>query len=101
MNELPDYTKQQTTVYISKIIHKKFSLRKKKTLPWTRFHWTKVEKICLHDEIATCITASKCPSFTLVCSLDLFMFMIEKACSQQYVLASQQIQILALFNSTG
>jgi len=97
--ELLYYTKQQTTVYISKNIHKK-KVRGKKTLRWTRFHWTKVEKFCFHDEIATRVTASKCPSVTLVRSLDLFSFMIEKACSQQYMLANCQIQIFGVFNNT-
>jgi len=62
-----------------------------KTLRWTRFHWTKVGKFCFRDEIAIRIAASKLPSVTqnfhvfvtIVCSLDLFIFMIEKACSQQ------------------
>jgi len=80
------YTKQKTTVYISKNIHKK--LVGGKTLRWTRFHWTEVEKFCFHDEIAMHITASKCPSVTLVRSLDLFISLIEKTCSQQYVVAS-------------
>jgi len=67
------------------------SSSRKKTLRWTRFHWTKVEKVCSHDEIAICITASKCPSGPLVHSLDLFVFMIDKACSQKYVLANLQV----------
>ena len=33
-------------------------------LRWTRFDWTKVEKICFHDEMAIRISASKCPSVT-------------------------------------
>jgi len=52
-------------------------------LRWTRFHCTKAEKFYFHDEIAIYITASKCQSVTLVRSLDLFISMIEKACSQQ------------------
>jgi len=89
--ELLDYTTQQTTVYISKNIHKKIVLGKE-TLRWTCFHLTKVEKFCFHDEIAIRITASKCPSYTLVRSLDLFIFMIKEACSQEYVLANRDLQ---------
>jgi len=52
------------------------------------FSLDKVKKFCFHDKIAIRITASKCPSVTLIRSLDLFHFMIEMACSQQYVLAN-------------
>jgi len=53
------------------------------------------------NTVAIHIAASKCPSVTLVRSLDLLIFMIEKACSQQYVLANRETQILTLFNNTG
>jgi len=69
-------------------------------LRWTRFYWTKVEKFCFHDKIATRITAPKCPSVTLVRSIGLFIFMFDKACSQQYVLANLQTRFF-LFNNTG
>jgi len=64
-NELLYYTKQQTTIYISKNIHKKL-VRGEKMLRWTRFHSTKVERFCFHDEIVIGITSSKYPSVTLV-----------------------------------
>ena len=57
--------------------------------------WTKFEKLGFKGEIAMFITESKCLFVNRVRSWGLFIFMIENAYSQQYVLGNWQIRIFA------